>query len=299
MLTFKTDPMSTVEIKWEWVVWLESKYQFVVEDEDGFKYYGSIVLSDSTNTMRVFDEDAVVSLDKLQVVRITPVGQNFLANLNVSLSVGFSYTRASGVAQLTASSDVRYRTLSHLAELSVSSIITSKSDDETSERNDATISHRRFFKKRLFSFVEASLQKNDELGVDLRTLLTIGPGLNLLQTNSMLGLATLGVSQNMENSTDSLGVKHRETTYEGLVALTYRFFEYETPKTDLSTKVAFYPSFSTRDRYRLDFEVKGRREIVKDFFIELTFYDNYDSKAPSTGNAKNDYSIVTSLGWTY
>lgn len=299
LLTFKTDAMSTVDIKWDYVIWMESDYRFVVEDSDGLKYYGSIVLSDSTGVLRVVGKDVIASVDKSRVVRITPVGRSFLANLDVSLSVGFSYTRASGVAQLTASSVMSYRTRANMEELSLSSIITSQDKDETSKRNDVTFSQRHFFKRRLFSFAEASLQQNDELGIDLRTLLTLGPGLNVIQTNRMLGLTTLGASLNSENSTDSTGVKREEVTYEGLISLSYSYFRYDTPKTNLSTKLAFYPSFSTQGRYRLDFELRYRHELFNDFFFEITFYDNFDSKAPSTGTNENDYSIVTGVSWSY
>ena len=51
--------------------------------------------------------------------------------------------------------------------------------------------------------------------------------------------------------------------------------------------------------YRVDFETKLRWELVKDFFWDLTYYDNYDSKPPSGQGATNDYGIVTSLGWKY
>jgi len=34
-------------------------------------------------------------------------------------------------------------------------------------------------------------------------------------------------------------------------------------------------------------------------FWSLTINDSYDSKAELTGGEKNDYSIITSLGWDF
>jgi hypothetical protein len=49
---------------------------------------------------------------------------------------------------------------------------------------------------------------------------------------------------------------------------------------------------------RGNFEVALRRELVKDLFAELSFYDSYDSRPPDEGE-KNDYGIVTSLGYSF
>ena len=38
---------------------------------------------------------------------------------------------------------------------------------------------------------------------------------------------------------------------------------------------------------------------MSDFTVVLSFYDSYDSDPPDEAANKNDYGVVTSVGWTF
>jgi hypothetical protein len=78
----------------------------------------------------------------------------------------------------------------------------------------------------------------------------------------------------------------------------YEYFTYDSPKTSLTTTLTIFPSVTDAGRIRSNIDVALRRELVKDLFVELSFYDSYDSRPPDEGE-KNDYGIVTSLGYTF
>ena len=40
-------------------------------------------------------------------------------------------------------------------------------------------------------------------------------------------------------------------------------------------------------------------EILNDFFINLTVFDNFDSRSPSTGASTNDFGTTLSVRWKY
>jgi len=42
----------------------------------------------------------------------------------------------------------------------------------------------------------------------------------------------------------------------------------------------------------------GRLAMITDLFVEISVYDSYDSEPPEDGE-KNDYGIVTSLGYAF
>jgi len=42
-----------------------------------------------------------------------------------------------------------------------------------------------------------------------------------------------------------------------------------------------------------------RRELVEDFFWDLSLYDSFDSEPPIAGLEKNDWWLVTGLGWSW
>jgi len=52
-------------------------------------------------------------------------------------------------------------------------------------------------------------------------------------------------------------------------------------------------------RVRLDLDTRLSREIIKDFFVDLSFYLNHDNRPPSTTAAKTDYGFVTSVGYSF
>ena len=54
-----------------------------------------------------------------------------------------------------------------------------------------------------------------------------------------------------------------------------------------------------RGRYRPDASVSLRREIVSDFFFDLSFYQTYDSDPPDEAASSTDYGFVTSLGYSF
>ena len=42
-----------------------------------------------------------------------------------------------------------------------------------------------------------------------------------------------------------------------------------------------------------------RRELVKDFYFNLTLFDSFDSEIPVEGAEENDWGVITSIGWTF
>ena len=41
------------------------------------------------------------------------------------------------------------------------------------------------------------------------------------------------------------------------------------------------------------------REIVTDFYLDLSFYQSYDSDPPDAAAEKTDYGVITSLGYSF
>ena len=49
----------------------------------------------------------------------------------------------------------------------------------------------------------------------------------------------------------------------------------------------------------LGFKASLRREIVNDFYVSVTVNEQFDSKPPTEDTEKNDFSVTTSLGWSF
>jgi hypothetical protein len=86
---------------------------------------------------------------------------------------------------------------------------------------------------------------------------------------------------------------------EGLVSLGTAFNTYDRPRTNFSTTLQYYPSFSDWGRQRLQLDSSIRRELLKNFFTALTVYDTFDSAPPNVDALRNDVGVVVSIGWSY
>jgi hypothetical protein len=293
-LTYKTDSMETITVKWEWVARLASPNWFLVTGEDGTQYFGQLHAADEERTLAVGTFDSLYSLPMEQVVRIERIKESLWERVELSLNLGFSYTRASDVAQLTFDGRTSYRDRIHYGEIKLSTIQTDKGNEGTSNRFDAIATYERTLNGRLFGAGQLGGQSNDELGLQLRLLTTAGLGYRLLEANTNVLTVLGGLSLNREWSTTG---EQTENNLEAQITSSYSLFIYETPKTDLQLDASLFPSLWS-DRLRAEVNASLRREIVKDFFITFSYYESYDSDPLSETAANSDRGIVLQVGWT-
>ena len=295
-LSLKTDTMETVSVKWEEVAQVTSEYYFEVELGNGLKYFGYLGTPPETDILLVVGAERTASLPLEQVVRIQPIKQKFWKRIDGSLSIGLSFTKASDVLRFSFDADARYTERKNIVNLAISSIITTQNEQESRENTSITLRYNRLLEKRWFLTAFTVLQRNDELGIRLRILGGTGGGRLLVNTNRMVLPVLAGVSVNNEwadpDGQDAFSA-------EGLVGFSWSLFIYHQPKTDLSFDFLTYPSITEEGRVRLDLNTRLRREIIKDFFVDLSFYLNHDNKPRSATASKTDYGFVTSVGYSF
>jgi hypothetical protein len=295
-LKISTDAMSTVYIEWPNIKTLSSRYYFEIEDKEGYKYYGTPELTEE-GEVRVTRAEAVVTLEKLQVIRITPIEKHFWKRIDGSVSLGVSYTKGSHTGRLDFALDARYRVEKNLLQLQSSANVTAEENKEAIQRSNAQISYQHLFARKVYSDLGVSSYRNDELGIAFRGTIGAGAGAHIIQTNWSLLESTLGLSLNREFPTDP--TSPATNNFEGVVSLGYSVFKYDTPKTDFASSASVYPRLPHFDRWRFEVSTSWSQEIVKDFTVVLTLYDDYSSVPPSETAAKNDWGFTTSIGYTF
>jgi hypothetical protein len=112
---------------------------------------------------------------------------------------------------------------------------------------------------------------------------------------TLLGLSG-GLAFSEEEYSDGKGL---ENNVEAILALRYQYFTFDTPKTNIDVYLFVFPSLTTSGRYRLELNSSLRRELVKDFFWDLSLLDSFDSDPPTGSEASNDWTVVTSLGYSW
>jgi hypothetical protein len=297
MLRVKTDSMGTIEIEWEDVVELTSPFGFEIELQNGFMYLGRFGTPTEEGTLRIESAEAeAVEIGLGRVVRINAIEDSFWKRLDGSLSLGFNYTKASDVGTLSFSNDTTYRKPRFLYTFTLNTIITTQEAKPTTKRGDLSFSYVRFRRNRVYVEGSVGAQTNDELGIDLRLLLGGGVGRNWKQTNRTNFRSSGGLVATEEWLT---GTAESQTNLEMFGTVSYEFFRYNTPKSDIVVNLTVYPSLNDWGRIRTEFDSGIRQELIKDFFLEVSLYLSSDNRPPQTAAAKIDYGIVLSLGWTF
>ena len=293
-LQFSTSTMSTVYVEWDKVAGLVSPSFFEFELMDGSRYYGSLEPADA-GALGVAFEGQVTALDVARVVRIRLIKSSFWDRLDGSISLGASYTKSSGIGQGSVNVSVGTRRPAFELRTDFSTTVTVQPDQPDQSRTVGSVSYLKMMRNRWFVPGTGRLERNTDLGLDLRSSVGGGIGRYFVQTNrSVLGAAA-GLVLNRENPVEG----DSTTNVEAFVGATYEFFTYDTPKTDIDTRFVLYPSLTVSGRYRTEFNLTLSREIVKDFTVGATAYDSYDNKPPAGSSSTHDFGFSLNIGWTF
>ena len=297
-LSYKTDVAGTIQLKWDRIHQIKSDKYYEIGLGRGVMYYGSLDVTEEDDKYKVLviTEEEEIILDMNRIVEITPIKNKFWAKIDGSIDLGFSYTKGSEVKQWNSSFRVEYRPANAITTINANSIFTEQPNRDATNKQDIALSYKYLMTNNFAYTGFTSAQKNSELGLNLRVSLGAGISKNWFRSNVQRFITTIGPIINREQGEDK---SELETNFEGLLRAEYRVFRYRDPEIDITTYFDFYPSFSVKDRYRTDLDIKFKFEVFNDFYIGFTFYHTLDTKPSESASSSSDWGIVTSLGYSF
>jgi hypothetical protein len=295
-LQYSTDSMGTVSIDWEDITSLTSNQYIELEVSSGSKFYGNLELAEALQSIAIGFGDDTDLIKMNEIVRIIPIATNerILNRLEGSTSFGYNTDKASGVTQGRVAATVTYRTAKHLMALNLDASVTSQDEATNTERHTIAFNYQRFRGNRWFSDWSLSEEGNDEQGIASRFSLGGGLGRYLVQTNKNQFSLTLGLVATTESFT---GSDPDTTNAEGKITVRY-LHRSIVPESDVTFSTLIFPLLEDLSSYRAETNLTFRREIVSDFFFDLSIYHSYLSDPPE-GSEQVDYGVVTSLGYKF
>ena len=240
VLECKTNYMDTVRLKWHHIRSISTDYSFEVRTSEGSRSYG-LVSSDAENRQLAIEDIYGESrLDWLDIVELRPLQKTLKDAMNVYLSLGFDYTKATGVGQAQLSTDISYETESSRNSLNARSTLSSTDElDTRSSRVD--LSRRSFIgdSARYINYL-GTYESNDALELVGRYSLGAGMGRYFLDNDRMQLVGLAGVQVNTEK--DAFG--ESTDSVEGILSMEYSTWRLDTPKLDLRYILNFYPGLT-------------------------------------------------------
>ena len=91
---------------------------------------------------------------------------------------------------------------------------------------------------------------------------------------------------------------HGPRSVEGLVAIDHKTTWIQG--IDVTSKLSFLPNVLAQGgRFRLEYDGTVRVPLVKSFSWSLTLFDRFDSSPPQEDVQRNDFGVVSALGFSF
>ena len=300
VVKLSTDALGTANIEWKQIARIESKYHYDIRFSNGERRYAAIAETSIPGQLKLLVEGTEHNFEMLEVVEIRVVEGSILDRIDVYLSAGYSYTKASSVGQTTFNTDISYEDENTRNSLTGRTTITDTEEELTSSTKfdlarqvwtDRSKSYRTFYGR---------YETNDELGLDARYTAGAGFGRYFIDSQKLRWMGALGLQVLTEKSGET-GIEgagnETNESIEGFFSTNLAAWRFDTPELDVDIKLNLYPSFSESGRVRGDTDIRIRWELVKDLFWDITAFGTYDNKEGISHEV--DYGVTTGIGWTY
>lgn len=299
ILTLKTNGMGTIGVEYDKISTIYSGKHFEITDNSGFSLFGAFARSFEPGKVEIIISNGNISKPIKELVQVAPIKNIFWQKFYGSIDAGASYYKSSDIIQYNFNSNVNFRSKKYFIIFNLGSIYSDqrKSDSSIiSKKNDISLDLNRLFKGPWWAGFSLKAQQNTELDLQHRFQVGINAGYNIVFTNPVRLYMTAGVIGNHEKSIDTNAVS---SNFEGAVTLNFQWLVYRHPKINISSFIDFYPSITIGGRYRTEFDLSAKYEIFRDFYLGASFYDSYDSKPTSGGEALNDFGTAISIGYSF
>ncbi len=299
------------EIEWIDVKEIYSKRTYIITLSSGERLIGTIntdpqnksdveiitkeyeeLKLDKFDLKRVIIDSKKLTISKIDVVNIKPLDSGFWDQLNASIDLGYTFTKANNVKQFTLRSQLGYLTENWNADLSLDAVNNSQDSVEATQRIDVNFGYSYFTGKNWFLNASASFLQNDEQKLKLRSNPKVGVGNYIVQSNYAYFSLAGGAAWNNETYTDP-DIENRSTA-EAYIGAEVNLFDFGD--LSLLTNIYGYKSLDQGDRFRTDFKIDLKYDLAYDFYVKLGYTLNYDS-LPVEGASESDYVLQTTFGW--
>jgi len=295
-LRCKTDAMGTVYIEWDRVAAIDTDKTLEIELDNGRRYFGSIKPGETAAEMKVTVGQASTPISNNSVAFFRRINPTFWGKLEGGIDFGVSFNRADNQLDFSLSASSTHTGRSDIFNVELSSLIKKRDGASTTNRQvfgGQWIRQLRW--QRWFGLGLVSLERNDELDLDLRASGGYGVGRYLAQTNRWTWMA---YATGLYSREKFLGEGNDYNNFEAGLGTNLQVFMFGDNDTDLSTDFIVLPSLSDPGRFRLNLKTKLKREFVKDLYFSVDFFESYDSNPPLESANKSDFGMTMALGWS-
>ncbi len=291
VLTIETDYSdSDFKIEWEKIKRIRTETNYLITLSDGRRFNGNIATLDST-LISIYSEAGTETVNRDDIVFLKSVDSGFWDQLNASIDLGYSHTKANNLNQFSIRSGIGYLAERWSADANYNNIISTQDDVEKIKRLDADLTFRYYLPKDWYILGQLTWLSNTEQAIKLRTVTNLGLGKYLIHTNQTYWGVQAGGSFNNETYSTEAADRQSAEAFFGTELNMYDIGDFS-----LLTNLVAYPSLTESGRWRVDYSLDTKYDLPLDFYIKIGFTLNFDNQ-PVEGASDTDYVLQTSFGW--
>lgn len=295
-LRASTTGIGTIYIEWRVIESVETSKTYDVELDSGVHLLGTMRRSEADDGILVQTTYGPRTIDFADVTTITRIKreQSVWSRIDGSVRLGLNYTAGSDIGQTNFGLNAAFNEAKYIVGTEVSATFTTGSATNDTQRFNWGVNYWRILRNRWFWIVNSDLDRNEELGIDLRALVGGGAGRFLIKNNS----SRWSVGAGLAASRELRAVDADKSNLEGQLATDYSLYFFVPRKTELNLTLVMYPGITQSDRLRGNFDARIRWEIIADLTWDLSYFFTWDNQPP-TGASSEDSGVTTSIGYTF
>lgn len=296
-LTVKPDYSNgNVALDWTKVDHIESSQGFVVSDSAGNIYAGNVRQNPKAGDLAIISSDTT-RLPPLDVVQIEKLGDSFWNRLRGNIDFGTSFAQSNSQKNVSLQGGLGYQSKERIFSLSANSQVASQqTGKDTNESNLKTALYRELRRSNWYYGAIGNFLSSTEQEIALRS--TLGATLNrrLIFTNRTDLYAVGGLAFTLERDAENSESTARTKALDSAFAINYSTFRFDS--TTFDTSFWLYPSLTSPGRVRFTLNQDVYYKFLGDFYVRMSFYDNYDNQ-PAVGAPNNNAGGSTTIGWSF
>ena len=292
---FDEDNMDILNIKVTKISAMKAtSHIYRLETINGKTYFTTLEYASKGHAL-IRDENNVAEQIAFEDIRnLVPLSGTTGALWRGNASLGYSYSKSSGVGQLNSNVSLEYLAKRFEMQFGGSTIFNqTDSVTELSNANSGIVSSY-LITPVWETTIFLAYQRNLEQGLSRRFQEGAGGGANLFSTEYTRMKAITGIVFNQERSIEGTT---SPTQVDIPVLLNFSFFRFSKPDMTVTLKENLFIGVTQKGRIRQDGQFNLNLKVIQDFYINLQFYHNYDNQPPGENSQKVDYGVV--FGLTY
>ncbi|PWT71889.1 MAG: hypothetical protein C5B59_16985 [Bacteroidetes bacterium] len=271
-------------------------HHFKIETVDKKLYYGLINPTDKDGWVEIETGYGKVAMPITNIFSLISLDKNFFRRLNGNVSAGLSYAKSSNIGQVNFSALLQFATRLLDNQLTASELGSIDSGRYSRDNESLQLFSAYQLNTSWFVTVVGQYQRNLELTIARRLMGIGGIGNKVVVRDNWSLFAVTGFAFSQERSTAGV---NSGLLIEIPFMLRFNLFQFRKPDLQINSTQTAYFGLTEAGRFRADGNTSASWQLIRDFYLSLSPYTNFDSNPPSASSSKFDYGVVFSLTYKF